>query len=290
MIRIGFLGPKGTFSELAALGYLQRRGIDLSDVEQVPAKSIAALFEMVQDSYDLVFVPVENSIEGPVLITQDLLVATPNVQIEEEFSIPIVNQLLVLPGVDWSQITDVISHPQPIGQCRQFFENNFSIVPKFHFSDSTATAAGFVADGKPIVKGVDPQKTAAIGSDRLAELYGLEIAQSSIQDSITNRTRFWVLSRSRSAPTGNDKTTIIFSTFRDRPGGLVDILGELSRRGINLTSISSRPTKAVLGEYLFFVDLLGHCDDPDVKSALDSVGQKASFFKLVGSYRVSEES
>ena len=291
MIRIGYLGPKGTFSELAALGYLRRLGISSSQAELEPAASIAELFRLYQTdlSCDRVLIPVENSIEGPVLITQDLIVGPESILIEEEFSIPIVNHLLIIPGTDWRAVTDVVSHPQPIGQCQQFLKSAFHHSPRVHVADSTASAAEMVSRRVPVAAGVNPELTAAIGSDRLAEIYGLEIAQSSIQDSLTNRTRFWVLSRSVAASTGHDKTTIVFSALRDHPGGLVDVLSELSSRGINLTSISSRPTKTVLGEYLFYVDLCGHRDDADVSAALVGVKRKASFFKWVGSYHVNEE-
>jgi prephenate dehydratase len=291
MIRIGYLGPKGTFSETAVCGYLIRHGISLSDVEMVAVDSIATLLQLYHSDplCERIVVPVENSIEGPVLITQDMLPTMGQIYIQEEFSLAIVNHLLVLPGTDWRLVTDVVSHPQPIGQCQGFLRNSFHTPPSLHFSDSTAGAARSVAEKKILRSGADPALAAAIGSDRLAEIYGLEIAQSGIQDTDTNRTRFWVLSRTPSRPSDYDKTSIVFSCRQDQSGGLVTILSEFSSRSLNLTSISSRPTKLVLGEYLFFVDFIGHSDDPVVESALQCIKEQASFFKLIGSYRVVTE-
>ncbi len=160
-----------------------------------------------------------------------------------------------------------------------------------HLADSTSSAARIVSNRLPVFSGANAETTAAIGSDRLAEVYGLKIAVTDIQDSDSNRTRFWVLSRSVSAPTGHDKTTLIFSTLKDQPGGLHDVLREFACRQINLTSIGSRPTKLVLGEYLFIVDFIGHQAESEVKAALDAIESKTSYFKVVGSYqRDSEES
>lgn len=256
-----------------------------------PVQSIAALFSQLQTDaqLDRVVIPIENSIEGPVVIAQDMMVQCGDFWVEEEFSIPIVNHLLVRPGTDWTKVTDVISHPQPLGQCRQFLTTRFQPAPMIHMADSTARAAELVSRGDPLRAGANPDYAAAIGNNSLATTYGLTIAAASIQDSDTNRTRFWSVGRSPSEPTGHDKTTIIFSTLKDRPGGLVDILSKFSERGINLSAISSRPTKTVLGDYLFFVDVDGHASVDPLKSALDSVKANASFFKWVGSYHVVKE-
>lgn len=290
MIRLGFLGPKGTFSELAASTYGARQFPDQS-LELIPIGSIPTLFTQLENdsTLDAVIIPIENSIEGPVVIAQDMMAQSDQLWIQDEFSIPIINHLLVLPGTDWRQVTDVVSHPQPLGQCRQFLSSAFVHSPRLHMADSTARAAEFVSRREPVAAGVDADTTAAIGSDGLAHRYGLEIAVPSIQDTDTNRTRFWVVGRVPSLPTGNDKTTIIFSTLKDRPGGLVDILTEVSARGINMTSISSRPTKLVLGDYLFFVDMVGHASKEPLQSALATIKKNASYFKWVGSYRVIEE-
>lgn len=291
MMKVGFLGPRGTFSETAVWGFLNRHHIPPENIELIPVDSIANLMRSYQSDLtcEFVVVPVENSIEGPVLITQDMFISMDSVSIQEEFSVAIVNHLLVLPGVNWTQVTDVISHPQPIGQCQHFLNSAFNSRPHLHFSDSTASAARVISERREVRSGVSPEACAAIGSDRLAGLYGLDIAQSGIQDNQFNRTRFWVLSRTPSRMSGEDKTSIIFSCRKDRAGGLVEILSEFSTRSINLTSISSRPTKLLLGEYLFFVDFIGHVDDAVIIELLSAIKRRASFFKLIGSYRVIPE-
>jgi len=285
MIRIGYLGPRGTFSEVAAREFMGRKGMAATLVE---GSTIDSIFGMLDGSEycDYVIVPVENSLEGPVITTQDMLIQSDAIPIEQEFSIPIVHHLLVRPGTNWKDVIEVVSHPQPIGQCRHFLKTAFSAPPRVQFADSTSQAAKIVASGEfsGLAKLLG-KNVAVIGSELLADIYDLEIAQRSIQDSDNNRTRFWVLSKQKRPPSGHDKTTLIFSTLKDRPGGLYEVLGEFAKQNINLTSISSRPTKNVLGEYLFFIDFLGHQDEKTVKMVLEAVQKRTSFFKLVGSYR-----
>ncbi len=217
-------------------------------------------------------VPIENSIEGSVGITLDSLAHKFDLKIFNEIIIPINQNLIVNPQTALEDIKDVYSHSQAIAQCQEYI-NKHKIQP--HYAVSTAKAA----------KSIIGDKTkAAIGNAKSAELYNLEILESNIQDTDNNQTRFVVLSNEDHEMTGKDKTSIIFSIYEDRPGGLYNILGFFEKNGINLTKIESRPSKKGLGKYLFFVDFNGHKDDAIVKNILEEIKENAYFFKVLGSY------
>ncbi len=217
-------------------------------------------------------VPIENSIEGPVGITLDSLAHKYDLKIFKEIIIPINQNLIVNPGTAMEDIEDVYSHAQAISQCREFISKN-KIQP--HYAVSTARAA------KDIIG--DATK-AAIGNSKTADLYNLEILKSNIQDMDNNETRFVVLSKEDHDFTGEDKTSIIFSIYEDRPGSLYEILGIFQKNNINLTKIESRPSKKGLGKYLFFVDFEGHKNEDVVKDILEEISQKTYFLKVLGSY------
>lgn len=217
-------------------------------------------------------IPIENSIEGPVGITLDSLAHKFDLKIYKEIIIPINQNLIVNPGTKMEDIEDVYSHAQAIAQCQEFIHEN-KIQP--HYSVSTARASKDI---------IGHGNKAAIGNKVAAELYGLEILKPNIQDVDNNETRFVVVSKNDHEPTGKDKTSIIFSIYEDKPGGLYDILGIFQKNNINLTKIESRPSKKGLGKYLFFVDFNGHKDDEVVQNILDEIGEKTYFLKVLGSY------
>ena len=217
-------------------------------------------------------VPIENSIEGPVGITLDSLAHKFDLKIYGEIIIPINQNLIVNPGTKMEDIKDVYSHAQAIAQCQEFIEEN-KIQP--HYAVSTANAAKNIAGDK---------SKAAIGNAKVVELYDLEILEPNIQDTDNNETRFVVLSKESHARTGKDKTSIIFSIYEDRPGGLYHILGIFEKDNINLTKIESRPSKKGLGKYLFFVDFNGHQDDAVVQNILKEIEENTYFLKVLGSY------
>lgn len=169
-------------------------------------------------------------------------------------------------------IEDVYSHAQAIAQCQEYIRNH-KIQP--HYEVSTARAAKSIVGDK---------SKAAISNAKVVELYGLEILESNIQDMDNNETRFVVLSKEYHEMTGKDKTSIIFSIYEDRPGGLYNILGIFQKNNINLTKIESRPSKEGLGKYLFFVDFNGHIDDVLVQDILNEIKENTYFFKVLGSY------
>lgn len=217
-------------------------------------------------------VPIENSIEGPVGITLDSLAHKFDLKIYNEIIIPINQNLIVNPGTTMSDIEDVYSHSQAIAQCQEFIQKN-KIQP--HYAVSTANAA----------KNIVGDKTkAAIGNSKAAELYNLEILKANIQDTDNNETKFVVLSKEDHEPTGADKTSIIFSIYEDKPGGLYNILGIFQKNDINLTKIESRPSKKGLGKYLFFVDFEGHRNDVIIKNIIKEIDKNTYFLKILGSY------
>ena len=217
-------------------------------------------------------VPIENSIEGPVGITLDSLAHKFDLKIFKEIIIPINQNLIVNPGSTMDDIEDVYSHAQAIAQCQEFISKN-KIQP--HYAVSTARASKDIIGHK---------NKAAIGNKIAAELYNLEILKANIQDTDNNETRFVVVSNDDHEPTGDDKTSIIFSIYEDRPGGLYNVLGFFQKNNINLTKIESRPSKKGLGKYLFFVDFIGHIQDDVVQNILNDISDNTYFLKVLGSY------
>jgi len=273
MITIGFLGPKGTFSQEAMRKYT-KGSIEYTEVE---FGSIHDIICAVRDKKIMLgFVPMENSIEGSVNETLDMLATQEGLMIKAEINMHIRQNLLVKKGTRKEDIKYILSHPQALGQCRNYINKNFhdAQIRSIH---STAKAAQEVSRGSGDL--------AAIGSAAAVEVYGLDVLEHDIQDNDNNFTRFVVLAENDNERTGNDKTSIVFST-EDKPGSLYRILDIFNLWDINMTKIESRPAKNKLGSYIFFIDISGHREDNDVKDALTMVKRKTSFFKLLGSYPV----
>jgi len=229
---------------------------------------------------DRAVVPVENSLQGSVTETVDLLIEEDGIAVCGEVVLPIEHCLMVRPGARREDIAVIYSHPQSLGQCRKYLEANFTAVrTEAALSNADAVIVMMKAPG-----------SAAIAPARAAEIYGAEIIQAGIQDSPINKTRFVALGRDGAARTGRDKTSIAFAVAHDRPGTLVSVLHEFADRGINLTKIESRPSGAELGIYIFLVDCEGHRDDPLLAQALAAVKEQSNFFKVFGSYPVWVES
>ncbi len=262
--KIGFLGPVGTFTEEAAA---------LVGNNLVAFDTILQVLDAVEkNEVDVGVVPIENSIEGPVGITLDLLVHDYDLKIKREIIIPISHNLLINPKTNINNIKFVNSHMQALSQCRNFIESLNVVV---NATPSTSAAA-------EMVKGNN--NSAAIGTKRAAEIYGLKIVETDIQDYKNNVTRFVVISKKDHRRTGNDKTSIVFSIVEDKPGGLYEILGLFADNNINLTKIESRPSKEKLGNYIFFVDLEGHRTDELIRYILNIIRSKVGYIKVLGSY------
>jgi len=267
---IGILGPEGTFSEQEAKKWNNKA--ELRYYEDVFDVSKAVVDGAVEHG----IIPIENSLEGSVGMALDALLQY-DVKMIGEVIIPI-RYCLVSRG-DISDVKTVLSHPQALAQCRHFLKSHLK-GREIGETASTALAAQMASKSK---------KMAAIASEEAADRYGLRILMRDIQDQKENYTRFAVLGKELPKPSGRDKTSVIVYLRKDRPGALHEILGEFASRDINLTKIESRPTKKVLGDYLFFIDLEGHIEDVVVKEALENVGAKAGMLKVLGSYPVAVE-
>ena len=275
MIKIGYLGPKGTFSHEALKKYTSGLPHTAQDYSSIPE----ILTAVQEDMLDEAIVPIENSIEGAVNATMDMIAQDVSLSIKAELVIKIREHLLVKRGTDLSKIRFILSHPQPLGQCRRFLSEQLQYAmakPVY----STAAAAQEVKAGAGDL--------AAIGSAVAADVYGLEIAVSDIQDYDNNHTRFVIVSKKDAIRTGRDKTSIVFST-EDKPGSLYRILDIFNLWDINMTRIESRPARNMLGRYIFFIDLIGHREDDALKDALTMVSKKTTFLKILGSYPISTE-
>ncbi len=266
-----FLGPRGTFSEEAALAHAG------ADGDLLPFASFPAITSAVETGLaDEAMLPIENSIEGAVSGTLDLLIHETPLKIAGEHTLPVRHFLIGAPGTSFSEITVVSSHPQPLGQCRRFLER---CLPK---ADQVAALSTATAVQETVESG-DPSR-AAIGTTRAAELYGGIVLAHDIQDVRANLTRFVVLAREDHPPTGDDKTSIGFTIKANVPGALHGILEAFAAENLQMTKVESRPTKASLGEYVFLVDLEGHRQDPGVARALDRIQDACAVLKVFGSY------
>jgi prephenate dehydratase len=267
--KIAYLGPPGTFSEEAALKY--DNGARLLPFSNVPAVAAAVETGLADEGV----VAVENSLEGSVTDTLDLLIHESKLLIRQELVLPIEHQLLVKPDTETPTIAVIFSHPQALAQCRRFLERCF---PKAEMVAALSTTAA--------VEQMMSSTTAAaaIGTPRAAEIYGARILATNIQDRSPNLTRFVVLSRTDHPPTGRDKTSLCFTFDDDRPGLLYSVMKEFADSNINLAKVESRPSKESLGRYIFLVDLEGHREDPSIVRVLKAVQAKTSMFKVFGSY------
>lgn len=270
-MRIAYLGPPGTFSEEAVARCDLARG-----GEAVPQPTFADAYHALRrGEVDGALLPIENSIEGSVGATLDLLVGEPGPLIRRELLLPVRQHLLALPGTRLEDVRRVLSHPQPFGQCSRFLRERLAGAA-LEPTHSTAEAARKVAAGEA--------GAAAIGSRAAADRYGLALLAESIQDVDENFTRFVLLAQADEAPTGADRTSIAFTLDRDRPGGLYEVLGELASRGINLSKVESRPMKQALGHYVFFLDFEAHRLEPAAAEALAGVRARVHRLWLLGSY------
>jgi prephenate dehydratase len=278
-VRIAYLGPAGTFTEDAL-------GEALGDVEFEPLRTDTvydAILAVIEGRADRALAPYENSIEGSVRGTLDILAFdAPHVSIVGEHDYPVRQHLIVRDGVKLEQIEAVLSHQQGLAQTARFLRENLPGVEMRSVS-STAAAVRMVSES--------PRPWAAIGARAAATLYGCQILREGIQDEANNVTRFvWV------APAGTEpgigdttgkawKTSLIFSELgEDKPGALVAALSEFSSRGINLSRIESRPLRSQLGRYFFFVDADGKLNDEAVADAIAALRGKAESVRILGSY------
>ncbi len=283
-MKIGILGPAGTFSEDAAGLWLKGRNENL--VEMKYYETIFDVSEsLLRKEVDYGIVPIENSLEGSVGETLDVLSGEnrEEIQIVGEVLVPI-NICLLAQTFKKSLIKMVVSHPHALAQCKPFIRERLRGV-EVKSVDSTASAAKIASQSEEI---------AALASKAAAQKYGLNILEENVQD-YDSVTRFIVLSSAAAAsgiktaptPTGRDKTSVLIY-LKDYPGALYDVLGEFAHRGINLTKIESRPSKRALGDYMFHIDCEGHIEEEKVKRALEAIARKVAMLKILGAYPMAK--
>jgi chorismate mutase / prephenate dehydratase len=266
-VKVAYQGETGAYSEMAVYKFFGRK------VEPVPCKDFRDVFESVKTgTVPHGVVPIENSIEGSVNQNYDLFLVY-DLKVCGEVAVKLAHVLIGNPLAKLEEIKTVYSHPQALAQCRKYLEKQkWEIVPAYD-------TAGAVK----IVKEKNFTDAAAIASEKAADLYDMRILARDIADNPSNYTRFLVLGLEDAAPTGDDKTSIIFSA-KHAPGTLFHALGEFASRNINLTRIESRPTKTTAWQYNFYLDFEGHRTEKRCAEALKALEKYATFVKILGSY------
>jgi len=265
-LSVAFLGPLGSYSEEAAIK--QFGGLS----SPVQCTSIDEAFRLVEaNKVDYCVVPVENSTEGAIGRTLDLLLQT-SLQVCGEVDL-LVHHNLLSGGTGITGIRKLYSHAQSLAQCHEWLNKNLPGVERQTVASNSEAAR----------LAVESEGVAAIASKRAGEIYGLSLLAENIEDDPRNTTRFLVVANHDVAPSGHDKTSIAMST-RNVPGAIVDLLAPLAENEVSMTKLESRPSRTGMWEYVFFVDIEGHRTDPKVAKALEVLRQKASFLKVLGSY------
>lgn len=263
---VAFLGPEGSFSEQAALEFYGHA------VQKLPCVSFDEVFRAVEAGRANVgMVPVENSTEGAVNRTQDLLLSS-TLKVHGERTIPIRHCLMHQTG-DLSTVARVYGHPQALAQCYQWLSVNYpqlERVPAFSNSEAARLAS------------LDPS-SAAIAGLSAALTYRLEVVAEGIQDDANNKTRFLAIGKIETLRSGKDQTSLIFAV-PNRAGAVLDMITPFARHGVSMTRFESRPARNGQWEYYFYVDILGHLEDEPVANALKELKEQSSFFKILGSY------
>jgi prephenate dehydratase len=274
VLRVAYFGPAGTFTEEAL-----RSQVDLAAGKRTPYSSVPEVIAAVERrDADGGVVPIENMIEGSVSVTLDTLAFESELLIQREIDLPVSLNLCAPAGVGLADVRTVVSFPHALAQCRGWLAKKLpAAAPRA--SHSTSDAAREVARSKR-------RDLAAICNALAADLYGLEVLGTEIEDHPENQTRFVLVGRGIPAPTGHDKTSIVCFQRKDRPGSLLGILQEFAARDVNLSKLESRPTKRSLGDYCFFIDCEGHVADELVAAALRNVATKHGDVKFLGSYPV----
>ena len=271
--RWGYLGPEGTFTEQAARELSERRD---ESVELVPAAGVSAVLSDLRAArVDAAVVPLENSVEGAVALTQDELIHGDPVMVVAEAYVPVRFVLLARPGTHLADVATVGSHPHGLAQARDWLAHRLPGA-ELVVSTSTAAAAALVAEG-----GCDAAVAAAVAGER----YGLIPLAHDIGLRDDALTRFVLLTRPGpvAQATGNDRSSLIL-TLDNRPGALLEVLSEIAGRGINMTRLESRPKRGHPGEYVFLVDVDGHLRDPAMADVVAALMRRAVLLRWLGSY------
>jgi chorismate mutase/prephenate dehydratase len=266
-VKVAFQGERGAYSESALYTFFG------NEAEVKPCRDLTEVFDSVdKQEVPVGIVPVENSLEGSVNQAYDLFL-THSLKVSGEVIIRISHCLIANPSTSLGAVRTVYSHPQALAQCRSFLERLGSdLIP-------TYDTAGSVK----MLKEKGLKDAAAVASEKAAEIYGMKILAREIEDTPTNYTRFFAISKNDSPRTGKDKTSIIFAAAHT-PGSLYHALGEFAKRNINLAKIESRPTKQKAWEYNFYLDFEGHRTEENCTAALKALEKSGAFLKILGSY------
>ena len=276
--RIAYLGPEGTFSEEALLSEA-----DLASGELVAVPTIAAaLAAAAAGEVDAAFVPLENTIEGSIRESLDRLVFGEGLLVQREVVLDVHLDLLGLPGASLASTRRVLSYPPALAQCRAFLDRELP--------DAEMVATNSTADAARVVAEEHLEDALALAPGLAARLYGLDPVARSIEDQAGNQTRFVLVAPGVvPAPSGRDRTLLVCFQPADRPGSLLEILGQFAARSLNLTRIESRPTKQALGEYCFVIEVEGHVEDDLLGDCLLALRARLGELRFLGSYPVSGE-
>lgn len=264
---VAFQGELGAYSEEAAVSFFG------AGVQVKPCERLEDVFRAVeQDDAQFGIAPIENSLEGSISKTYDLLLDS-SLKVCGEIELKVSHCLIANPGATLDSIKRIYSHPQALGQCRAFIKHlNCELIPTY----DTAGSVKMIKENR-ITDG------AAIASTRAAEIYRMKIINCGIEDNPNNFTRFFILAKEDAPPSGNDKTSVVFSV-KHKPGALFSFLEELAVKNINLTKIESRPTRQKPWEYNFYLDFEGHREDRVPREALEKLQDYTIFIKVLGSY------
>jgi chorismate mutase/prephenate dehydratase len=274
--KVGYLGPEGTFTHQAALDYFPKAGSEF-----IPVSSSLEIFESLEkDLITFGVIPIENSLQGTVRETLDLLIEK-NILIYGEIELRIVQNLISVKNSDMSKIQTVISHPQAFAQTRMWIKVN---IPNVQLVSVNSTAEAIRR-----IQELDDDSYAAIGTEFSSRLYHMKILSSNIEDNPMNFTRFLIISkRENEHKEGKIKTSIIFVT-KHTPGALYSVLEIYADANINLLKIESRPRRRGRWEYIFLMDFEGNKDDPMIKNILDKMSDNVIWYKILGSYPMAKQ-
>ncbi|MDY3330346.1 MAG: prephenate dehydratase [Pelistega sp.] len=263
---VAYLGPEGSFSEQAAFSYYGHA------IQKLPCVSFDEVFRAVETGRANVgMVPVENSTEGAVNRTQDLLL-TSMLKVHGERTLPIRHCLLHKTG-DLTGVTRLLGHPQALAQCHQWLSLNYPQLERVPAASNSEAAKQAAEDPTCL----------AIAGIQAAMIYGLTVVQEGIQDDANNKTRFLALGKIDALPSGKDQTSLIFAV-PNRAGAVYDMISPFAKHKVSMTRFESRPARTGQWEYYFYVDILGHQQDSHVAQALEELKGQSSFFKILGSY------
>lgn len=267
-MKVGYLGPKGTFSSEACNNYCK------NNEEKIEYKTIVdTILALEDDKIDVAIVPIENSLQGCVTDAIDTLIKFDNIKVIGEILLDIKQNLMTNKKCKLDEIKEIYSHPQAIAQCRNYLEKNFKhakVIPV----ESTSYAAKKVSEKEEIC--------ACIGNLECAKVYNVNLIEKNIQDNEFNQTKFWILSKKENENISKNKMCMIFSV-KDKPGALYNVLRIFNEYNLNLTKIESRPAKTVFGEYYFWIDVSIN-KNSDEDKAIEEIKKSGIYVRIFGKY------